>query len=264
MPKVSFTNEFALEVASISDTSSSGKFFTTVPRFTEENLNTLAPPYFQYYSENENDDDKPEKFVFDMTIKGITAAEVRNVYLALSFTYKVSDRIEAEMITLGFLQISTPNGLGSARAYGSLKLKQMRPLKDEYTEKLKYNVNPLEKVLNESLSDMYYSYVIRDEYTVYDSDVVVRPYGDPNMATLHLEMYVPRQQEIQYNPTTLAALKPAWIQYIFVFILFYFVLIRYILRFIFSNQIMETYHSNNLPAEKDKRWFRQFRELEKS
>ena len=168
------------------------------------------------------------------------------------------------MQSLAFLQISTPNGLGSAKAYGSLELKQLSPLEGDFTEKLLYNVNALDKVMNESLTDMYFSYLNRDEYTTYNHDVVVKPYGDPNQAQLHLEVYIPEQQEIRYNPSTLAALKPAWIQYIFVFILFYFVIVKYVLNYLYSNQIMETHYSDNLPQEKDKRWFRKFNELEKS
>ena len=263
MPKVSFTKEFVLEVVSDSGTALTDAIFTTVPRYTEENFNTLVPPFFQVYSEDENDDDKPEKFVFDITVKGVTAANVRNVYLAMAFNYEIDGNVEAKMISLAYLEISTPNGLGSANAYGTLELKQMRPIQDRYTEKLLYNVNPLEKVINESLTDMYTDYVTRDEYTVFENDLVTMPYGGANQIMLHLEMMIPERQEILYNPDTLTSLKPAWIQYIFTFIFLYLILIRYVLRFIFSNQIMETHMSNNLPKESEKRWFKKFEDLDK-
>jgi hypothetical protein len=261
MPTVSFTKEFALEVVENNAGVVSSKFFTTVPRYTEENYNTLAPPYFSFYTNDENNDDKPEKIVFDISLHGITAANIRNVYLVLSFQYDIEELVEAKMKSLTVFKFDTPNGLGYVDAYGSLVLKQRDPIENNYKEKTFYNVNPLQKVLNDSLTTMYTSYQQRIETTEFQGHTIIQPYGGSNEAKIRIEMLIPEKQKILYNPSVLEALKSAWIQYIFVLVPLYYILIRYVLRFLLRHQIIKSYISNNLPQEKDKRWYRKFREI---
>lgn len=228
-----------------------------MPHFADYNYNTLSPPFFQYYTDIEKSDDKADKFVFDITLKGVTSAQIRSLFLTLKFTYKLSSMIDMKMQTLAVIQVSAPNGLGSAKAYGELKLKQNQQLREKYGDnKRKYNESPLDLVLNDSLTKMYEEYVAREEYTIFDSDVVVMPYGDPNQATVHVEMMVPFNQEVLYNPAFFGSVKPAWIQYIYLFVLLYYIIVRFVLRYIYSNQIMQTNVSDNLPKANDKMWYK--------
>ena len=262
MPEVSFTKEYVLEVVEDNSGAVTGSVFTTVPRYTEENFNSLVPPYFSYYTEDENNDDIPEKFVFDIIIHGITAANIRNVYLAMGFMYELDGVTEEIMRGLAMFQIDSPNGLGDVRAYGSLVLKQRDPIEDSYQQGVEYDVNPLEKMLNGSLTEMSTTYRERKAYTEFEGKIITMPYGGSNQVKIHIEMLIPENQEIKYNPAELESLKTAWIQYIYVLIPIYYVLILYVLRFILSNQIIETHISNNLPKPKDKRWWKKFREFE--
>lgn len=260
-PQVSFLHEYAIEVVEDTSGAITDKFFTTYPRYTEENYNTLAPPYFSFYTDDENGDGRPEKFVFDITVQGVTTANIRNLIIALSFQYDIDDFIEAKMKSLAFFQIESPNGLGRVNAYGSLKLKQLHPIDNSYSEKTVYNVNALEKVLNASLINTYTNYTQRQETTEFEGNILVEPFGDSTDVNINIEMLIPKQQEIMYKPGVLESLKSAWIQYIFVLIAFYFVCIAYVLRFMLSNQIIETHISNNLPKAQDVRWYRKFKEL---
>jgi hypothetical protein len=67
-------------------------------------------------------------------LKGITSSNVRTVYIVLSFQYNLNQQIEADMKSLAFIQIDTPNGIGSVDAYGQLKLRQLRALQTDYTK----------------------------------------------------------------------------------------------------------------------------------
>lgn len=262
MPEVSFTKDFVLEVVEDSSGTVTDKLFTSVTDFHLYNVNTLAPPYFSYYAEDENDDGHTEKIVFDITVQGVTSKNVRDLYLALSFNYKLDGVTEEQMISLAVFKVHSPSGLGSVNAYGTLSLKQREPIDDDYQEKTEYNINPLLKVINGSLTEMYTDYLERTEITEFNGRTVINPYGASNKFDIHIELLIPKQQEIQYNPAVLESLKNAWIQYIFVLVPLYYVLIRYVLRFVLSNQIIEVHIRNNLPKPKDKRWWRKFTELE--
>jgi transmembrane protein 231 len=262
MPEVSFTKDFIIEVVEDSSGTVTDKQFTSVSDFHHYNVNTLAPPFFSYYREDEKDDGHPEKIVFDITVQGVTSKNVRDLYLALSFNYKLDGVIKEQMISLAVFQVHSPSGLGKVNAYGTLALKQREPIEDDYQEKTEYNINPLLKVINGSLTEMYTEYLERTEITEFNGKTVVSPYGATNKFDIHIELMIPKQQEIQYNPAVLESLKNAWIQYIFVLIPLYYILIRYVLRFILSNQIIEVHIKDNLPKPKDKRWWRMFTELE--
>jgi transmembrane protein 231 len=255
MPDVEFTKEFAIGV--VEDTAGviTDKFYTSVPTYADKNYNSLAPPYFSYYTEDQDDDGKVEKFVFDIKVRA-TTTNVRSVNLALAFQYNINDRLEEKMISLAFFQIDAPNGLGTVEAYGSLVLNQRDPINYSTKEVVEYNSNPLLKVLNASLVNMYSEYRNREEFTEFEGDIVAQTYGSPVWLKFKIELLIPAQQEIKYIPSFLESIKSAWVQYIFILIPFYVLLILYVLRFILSNQIIETHISNNLPTKKDRRWYR--------
>lgn len=255
MPDVEFTKEFAIEVVEDNSGVITNSFYTTVPTFADNNYNSLAPPYFSFYSEDENDDGKAEKFVFDIRVRA-TTKNVRSANLALSFQYNIDKRVEEQMISLAFMQIDAPNGLGSVEAYGSLVLNQRDPADYTTTEVVKYNSNPLDKVLNASLIEMYNIYRTRKEFTEFEGNTVAQTYGSATWLKFKIELLIPKQQQIRYIPSFLESIKRAWIQYIFVLIPLYILLILYVLRFILSNQIIETHISDNLPTKKDIRWYR--------
>eukprot|EP00344_Euplotes_crassus_P000472 CAMPEP_0197013268 /NCGR_PEP_ID=MMETSP1380-20130617/65756_1 /TAXON_ID=5936 /ORGANISM="Euplotes crassus, Strain CT5" /LENGTH=292 /DNA_ID=CAMNT_0042437405 /DNA_START=74 /DNA_END=948 /DNA_ORIENTATION=- len=257
MPKVSFLKEFAIETVEVTASATSTKFFTTVPTYTHKNYNTLAPPYFSYYKEDQDNDDHPEKFVFDINIRG----NPESLTLALAFQYDIDEIIESKMKNMVYINVNDPNGISKVDAYGVFALAQRSPRKNEYQESVIYNSSPLDKVLNSSLTQLYKDYLSRQEYAYFSGNTVVSPYGDSNMVQIHLEVSIPKLQEIRYTPALLESLKSAWVQYIYILIPFYIVLILLILRFILSNQIIETHIFNNLPTKKDLRWYRKFREL---
>mmetsp|Transcript_29899 Transcript_29899/g.26447 ORF Transcript_29899/g.26447 Transcript_29899/m.26447 type:complete len:319 (+) Transcript_29899:24-980(+) len=257
MPKVTFTHEYAIESVETTNGVTSNLFYTTVPNYAHKNYNTLAPPYFSFYSDNENDDAKPEKYVFDIMIRG----NPDTLIIALAFNYEIETIIEEKMVSLAFLKINNPNGISKVNAYGSLVFKQRTPTKNDFDEKILYNSNPLDKVLNGSMTKLYQNYLSRQEYTEFEGNIEVQPYGNSNQVQIHIEIAIPKLQEFQYIPGFLESLKSAWVQYIYILIPFYLLLVCYVLRFIFRNQIIETHISNNLPLKEEFRWFRKFKEL---
>lgn len=262
MPEVSFNYDYALEVVQDSSGTTTDLFYTTVSRYTEYNYNTLAPPYFSFYEEDADNDGSAEKIVFDIIIQGVTAANVRNIYLGLTFNYKINNILEESMISMAFFDIRAPNGLGNVNAFGKLDLKQRDPIKYSYSEITKYNTNPLADLTTSSLIDIYSSYQTRRERTEFQGNIVTQPYGDSTEVVLRIELMIPENQEVLYNPGVLESLKSAWIQYCFLFCPIYLLLIDFVLRFMLSHQIIKTHISNNLPEEKDRRWFKKFKELE--
>jgi len=257
MPEVSFTHEYAIETVERTNDATSNLFYTTVPQFTHKNYNTLATPYFSFYVVDEKDDDNPEKIVFDIMIRG----NPQTLILALAFNYEIETIVEEKMISLAYLRIDNPNGISKVNAYGSLVLKQRSPTDNEYDQKVVYNSNPLDSVLNSSMTEIYQDYLSRQEYTEFEGNTEVMTYGSSNKVDIHVEISIPKKQSIHYVPGFLEAIKSAWVQYIYILIPFYLVFISYILRFILKNQIIETHISNNLPRKEEFRWFNKFTQL---
>lgn len=259
MPSVTFTQNFAVEVVQVSSTGdTTDSIFTSYPRYTEYNYNTLPPPYFSYYTIDDLNDGTNEKIVFDITLQGLASDTVRNLYLAMSFNYSISTIVSSQMISLAYFDIQAPNGLGKVQASGSLKLKQNDAIENSFGTLIYDNIDPIAKVSNASLTAMYADYTSRNSYTEFEGNIVVLPYGSATEVDIHIELLIPKGQEIYYNPNLFESLKTAWVQYIYVFIAVYYILVYHVLRLAYSSQIIQAHITNDLPKEKDKKWFQKF------
>ena len=258
-PTVTFTQNFAIEVVQVSASGeTTDSIFTTYSRYTDYNYNTLPPPYFSYYTVDDLNDGTNEKIVFDITLQGVASDTIRNLYLAMSFNYGLSSIVNSQMISLAYFDIQAPNGLGKVQAYGSLKLVQNDAIDNSFSKQIGYNIDQLAKVSNASLTQMYSDYTSRQYYTEFEGNIAVLPYGGATEVDIRVELLIPKGQEIYYNPNLFESLKTAWIQYVYVFIAVYYILIYHVLRLAYSSQIVQAHIYNDLPKEKDKKWYQRF------
>ena len=119
-----------------------------------------------------------------MTVSGVDGPNIRQVYAAAVFNYTLDQQIKMDMKSLAQVSVTTPQGCSMINAFGDLGFQQRTPLYSEGFKKTDYDENPLETVTNKTVGDLLLQYEARNETTVFDSNVVIQPSGNPNEITL--------------------------------------------------------------------------------
>ena len=190
----------------------STRTFVSNPNYNEKASSTLAAPFIQVRSNDDEQDGFPDSYDLEISVSGVETQNIWHFFLGLVFNYTLSDVIATQMQSLALIEARTATGVSWVEASGSLLLKQHSPLYDvTYTTKLDYDENPLGSISNWTLGYLLEEYNQRNETTVFDGDIVVMPYGDPNSLFVKVHLEVPKFQWVEYMSGILEGLKYAWI-----------------------------------------------------
>ncbi|KAM9808095.1 transmembrane protein 231 [Neosynchiropus ocellatus] len=234
---------FQYEVLLVAATSTQGHY---VAWSTFPNLNNMLGANLRMSSvsvreDDENQDGKLDKLLFELKLPLKTDEQVFSVQLLLTFSYQLFRMSTVVMQTLAFLQHSSSVPGAKLFVSGDLRLQQRAPLPHR----------GLHNVYNVSVIDGSSPFA-----SAYDLEAVMRSYGQRNLSTvlsapapvwtvgraagapfqLSAEIRYP-VEVISYRPGFWETIKFAWVQYVSILLIFLWVFER-IQRFVFQNQVL--------------------------
>ena len=87
------------------------------------------------------------------------------------------------------------------------------------------------------------------EYIEYDYNKIIQPMGSPSSTTVEMGVHIPVSQEIMYKPGIMEVLKFALVQYLAIFIPFFWAA-RQGLSFLFKYRIFEAHLVSDLKPKR--------------
>ncbi|XP_019720864.1 transmembrane protein 231 [Hippocampus comes] len=217
--------------------------WSTFPHLNNMLGEKLRIPAVSVREEDQNQDGKLDRLIFQMQLPLKDEENVYSVQLLLIFSYQLFTKSTVVMQSLAYMQHSSPVPGAKLFISGDLRLQQRTPLPHRGLFNI-YNVSVIDG------SSPFAS--------AYDLDNIVRRYQERNLTTvlscpipvwttgraarspfqLIAEIHYP-VEVISYYPGFWETIKFAWIQYVSILLIFLWVFER-IQTFVFQNQVLTT------------------------
>lgn len=226
-PEVEFTHK--LVVALETQTPGQPLVFSTVPEVVAVVEPALVRrPRIETATIDYDLDGVADAFNLTLTMPLEAGEEVHRASLALFFELRLRDRIRMRMESLVFVSEQSPLPGAELTMLGDLRLRQLAPLNvnDDRTE---YESPLLDPAAIKSFRDVTFPAMLassfrRNETTEYDRrQHTYWTSGARDSFRVHAHVRVPRQP-VEYVPEFWEVLKFAWVQYVAIFALFYYVI----------------------------------------
>lgn len=220
---------------------------------TSSDLNDLAgdkvyPLEVTAHEEDSNNDGLSESLTIDVSVPLTEGQDITSIRALFVFDYQLSERIDLAMESLGYIdyQSVTPGSELFIRA--DLAMVQLNALGDKTDRTVYFTEELLSPSVITSYNDLKFStildsYVQRNETTKFENVYAVWTPGNTgalegDVFTIKAEIRYP-PQIIHYVPDFWQTMKFAWVQYLALFFIFYWIAKRF-KNFVFENRIFET------------------------
>eukprot|EP00899_Mesostigma_viride_P011468 jgi/Mesvir1/20321/Mv19911-RA.1 len=205
----------------------STKVWSTSHVLNEALASSLVPCSLQATEEDYNQDGLVD--TIDIKLLAPAAEEVHSVKLLLGFTYELHERVDLTMQSAAFISESSPLPGKGLFVDGELKLRLREPLDDDDKHRRVYDqpvfdpghkgeLRGLDMI---SLTGILSAYAARNETTVLDAPFRVWESGQTPGFAVTARVRIPSAQQIEYNLGTLEMFKLGWVQYIAIFVVFW-------------------------------------------
>jgi len=192
-----------------------------------------------------NGDGKPEQLEVSITMN-TDGSKIRNIAILQTVVFSIQDKIDADLKVRFLNDFSTPNGVSSLSAQGSIHLEQ----------KENFALGQLERQIGfEEVNDL--AYMLRKESIIsfmmgkftknatvdYEVDATYISTSASNAeeeVKIDLLMDIPVNQQIRYTPNILDLYTTLWIQYISLLILTAYVIYVRILGSGFTEKVLSS------------------------
>ncbi|KAI8900466.1 transmembrane protein [Globomyces pollinis-pini] len=230
-PSVVLSNSFitSLQGYSTIDQSAIDLFYCSNTDITLHQNQLVRVPTIKTWDIDNNADGIVDEFWINMSIPVLPTESIHNFQIAIGLSITLNSRVRMKSEGMIYLQHTSPlNGAGITTT-GTLNIKQLELM----TESLDYSITapvfPFLSFYRPSINQLTWtnilsSYLDRNFQTHFDHIPTwhfPRPQNNHFQITIHVRNPT---QTIEYQPGVLQVLKNAWIQYVSIFIITYYLL----------------------------------------
>ncbi|CAD7970302.1 unnamed protein product [Amoebophrya sp. A120] len=229
-------------------------FWSTDVKLNELNANSVKVPAVRYQELDKDVDGIPDELIVKVSMP--VAEPAKRVLFLGAFRYQLSGTVKMNM--KGLLACDESSGLGASGVtlQGSVELSQAEALRSLSEPRTKYIASPLAWSWESSTAytklDPFTFPALLEQYSQRNETIRLRPdlpavwsYQPSNTFDLEMRAQIPKQV-VYYTPGALEELKHGWV-HIASFLFPVYLLIYAFLRFLYTNQIVQTYCCTQLP-----------------
>ncbi|CAD7938012.1 unnamed protein product [Amoebophrya sp. A25] len=249
-PLVRFNHEMVVAVQS--DTSAA--FWSTDAKLNELNANSVRVPSVRYQELDKDVDGTPDELIVRVSMP--MSEKAKRVFFAGAFRYQLSETVKLSMT--GLLACDESSGIGATGVtlQGSIDFSQAEALRSLSEPRQKYQSSPLAWSWGSNMAysklDPFTFPALFEEYAQRNETIRLRStlppmwsFAPQDSFELEVRARIPKQV-VYYVPSALQELKNGWI-HIASFLFPVYIAIYGMLRFLYTNQIVQTYCCTQLP-----------------
>lgn len=235
-------------------------FWSTVPVMNDVFEADLRSPVLRSWHDDHNRDGIPDVLHVFLRFPLKEGENIHQVTSVATFDYQLRDRVKLQMEAMAVVQHNSPIPGSAFAADGVLELQQRIPFSvragfqelyhgDELLPKSSLAPASARDVVLQAIVQRYeqrnFTARFNAPYPLWfgtNAPSVAAAVGEEiarRSFTLNMTFRVPSEQDVRYTPDTSELLKFAWIQYLAIFFVFYY-LLKILDRHVFENQVVET------------------------
>ena len=253
-PDVSFLYKviMVLQTSSSSTGGSKEIYVSTLDALNALRHDTFRMGSIQSYEGDINLDGRIDSFELNINVPLNPGEQIVSMQTVAFFNYQLKQNVQLQMESVAYTSIDSSNGpLSGYDVEGDLIFRQDHPLGvreyqsilyEEETPLVPLNSNMLYDVSNSNIGEILTKYRRREVRADYVERYPVKTMdlddatADDRMYSLKMKIRIP-EQEVVYIPTLTEVLKDAWVKYLSVVILCWFVVDR-IKSFVFGHHLL--------------------------
>jgi transmembrane protein 231 len=216
-------------------------FFSTIGTLNQLSSDYIMPVQMGSTYWDYNHDNLIDMYEFNITLN-LSPRDIRNVKIFTNYNYKLHNIVNLEMVSMALVDFSAVKGFSSLYIDGSLKLRQINPLKSSKIVRKAYNTSLFDFNYNTPtnfFTNLFANYYARNETTIYDYKASSVPEGSDDSVFINMKIRIPPYEHIWYIPLFIQSLKFAWIQYLSLLIPIAYILYSFA-SYIYFQQILDT------------------------
>ena len=261
-PLIQFKHKVAVVLEGFADGDGGGAarrplslFWSSVPLMNDVFEANLRSPILRSWADDHNRDGTPDALHVFLRFPLNEGEHVHQVTSVATFDYQLRDRVKLQMEAMAVVQHGSAVPGAALAADGTLELAQRIPFsvragfQELYRgeDLLPASSSPPASARDVVIPAIVQRYEQRNftarfdvPYPLWSGSSGLPAAGVTQRSfALNMTFRVPSEQDIRYTPDTSELLKFAWIQYLAIFFVFYY-LLQILDRHVFENQVVET------------------------